>query len=392
MNTPRRRLILVLTGVGLTLIALGLLPLIALAQDEAGEATETATVEAADEITAEATAEATLGAEAPVYDLNVEPITPTGDNSYCAVCHTLPWRAAVLQDGTQLNLFVNPETIANSVHGTGSNEGPLGCVDCHGEDSFPHGATPADTRSYTLNAVDMCVGCHANEARDMQLGLHEQAIMRGNTAAAVCTDCHGAHDVQQVVEEPDLIAGVCGDCHVSSLQEWQVSAHVDLGPLGCATCHSPHTQMIRAGTTPDGLCQNCHEEDMPDIWVHSQHLTETSDVGCVDCHMYPLYPPGEGTPLDGADSSAAVQLVSLPPGDRPTGHTMLLDTTPCTACHETLPADAEPVAFVEPSLEEVDLEGEPQTYNFVELLQGLILGLGFGATVAAIFVARGNRK
>jgi hypothetical protein len=129
MNTPRRRLILFLTGMGLTLIVLGLLPLLALAQDEGGEATEAAPIEAADETTAEATAEATLGAEAPIYDLNVEPITPTGDNSYCAVCHTLPWRAAVLQDGTQLNLFVNPETIANSVHGTGSNEGPLGCVD-----------------------------------------------------------------------------------------------------------------------------------------------------------------------------------------------------------------------------------------------------------------------
>lgn len=372
----QRRLVHLFAGVGLALIAAGLLPLGVAAQD-------TATEPAAPEATPEATADATL--ELPtIYDLGAPPVVPTGDNSYCSVCHSLPWRVATLGDGTQLNMYINPRTVENSVHGTDNPSGSLGCVDCHGN-NFPHGPTPDNSREYTLEAINACVGCHASEARDLQVGLHEKAILAGNLEAAVCTDCHGAHDVQRVVEQADLIAGVCGDCHESSYAEWRVSPHVDLGPLGCATCHSQHTQMIRGGQTSNQLCINCHEENenMPEIWVHINHLAEDTGVGCVDCHLSPLYPAGERV-----NTNVSIE-------DRQTGHTMEVTTVPCTTCHEAQQVSAEQtVTIVEPSADLVEPEAHgasPETTNAVSLVQGLLLGLGLGATGAAIVIARGKK-
>jgi hypothetical protein len=370
MNSERR-LILGFAGLGLVLIAIALLPLGVSAQ------------EAPAEPAAVVTPEATTNLQ-PLYDLGAPPVVPTGDNSYCALCHSQPWRTATLSDGTQLNMYVPEHTVANSVHGTSNTAGQLGCVDCHGN-NFPHGDAPDTAREYALQAIDACVACHASEAQDLQVGLHEQAIVAGNLDAAVCTDCHGSHDIQRVVEQADLIAGVCGDCHESSYGEWRASEHVDLGPLGCTTCHSQHTQMIRGGQDSNELCISCHGETMPQIWVHENHLAEETDVSCVDCHMYPLFTAGEHT----------TQVLSVE--DRPTGHTMHVSTTPCTTCHESN-ADAQLVTVVEtvpddPAAHLETTEAQPISSNTaVPLIQGLLLGLGVGATAAAIIVARGNRR
>ncbi|MFN8378154.1 MAG: cytochrome c3 family protein [Anaerolineae bacterium] len=369
MNSERR-LILIFATIGLALVVAGLLPLSVSAQES--------TPEPVVEVTPEATVDLT-----PIYDLGAAPVVPTGDNSYCLLCHGQPWRTATLADGTQLNMYVPAHTIANSVHGEDNPVGQLGCVDCHG-DNFPHSEPPATARDYALQAISACVACHASEAQDLQVGLHEQAIRQGDKEAAVCTDCHGSHNIQRVVEQADLIAGVCGDCHENSYAEWRASGHVDLGPLGCATCHSQHTQMIRGGQSSNELCLSCHGETMPEIWVHENHLVEQSDVGCVDCHMYPLYPAGVRT-----QSVLSVE-------DRSTGHDMNVSTVPCTTCHESM-SDDQTVAIIEPVPDTAEQEAAHTTEDTtstttVPLVQGLLFGLGIGATAAAIFVARGNKR
>jgi hypothetical protein len=391
-----------LVGVGLTLILAGVLPLVVSAQEATSpEATPEVETLATEAQTAETPSEAAVpaGAEVtpePVYQVG-DPPEVTGSNSYCMICHNQPWHTVTLPDGSIQNLYVNPDTIAASVHGEDSESGTLGCIDCHGADSFPHDQpTPPDERSYTLGAVSMCVSCHADQVAELEMGLHEEAIRAGNRSAAVCTDCHGAHDVQPVVEEPDLIAGVCGDCHTSTLEEWRVSAHVDIGPLGCATCHSPHSQRLRAGNTPSELCINCHE-DMPDIFTHVTHVGSEM-VNCTDCHMY--------TPTQPDTVAVALTVATMP-----TGHTMRMDTTPCTTCHEQLVSSGEwdrlvaarPAAETAPPDESaltVDIapgaelaaaEAVTAQSSVVPLIQGLILGLGFGVTFAAVFITRGNR-
>ncbi|MBE2268972.1 MAG: cytochrome c3 family protein [Anaerolinea sp.] len=383
--------IILLVGVGLTLILAGLSPLlIASAQ----EATQEVTPEVA-EVTPEATVEGMPGAV--LYDTE-PPAAITGDNSYCMVCHSRPWKTVTLGDGTIQNLFVNPDTIHASVHGTDSEAGELGCVDCHGEDSFPHNnPSPADGRAYTLYAVALCGSCHIEEVNELQNGLHELAIAGGNHEAAVCTDCHGAHDIQPVVEQPELIAGVCGNCHETTLVEWRGGAHATADPLGCATCHSPHSQQLRVGPTTTDLCLNCHE-DTEERFIHQLHRNDQAVevVACVNCHMY----------TGGQTEDLEVLNISTLAGE--TGHTMRMDATPCTTCHEEMVASGEweriiaggnpslaiaptpqPAAAAEDDLETAVRESSQTSY--VPLIQGLILGLGFGVTFAAVFIARGNR-
>lgn len=293
---------------------------------------------------------------------------------------------------------MNPDTVAASVHGVNNPAGALGCIDCHGADAFPHtGPSPESKRISTLDAVQRCVTCHTENALELQHGLHEEAILRGNLNAAVCTDCHGSHDVQPVVEERNLVAGVCGTCHVSTLTEWQNSAHVDIGPLGCATCHSPHSQRIRAGDTADGLCLNCHNT-MPDLWAHQQHASNDYPVGCTDCHMFV---PEEQRAANLGLTTAVI--------DAPTGHGMALTSVPCTTCHEELmvsgewsrlSGEGEGIRIERDRLAQqlADLqavhaaEPEVQEGTFVPLAQGLLLGLGFGVTFAAVFITRGNQR
>lgn len=360
-----RKLLIFCLGTGITLLLAGLMPFIVNAQDEE-EPTPVPIVEEVEET------------ETPVEEVVQE---VSGNNGFCVVCHNQPWQAVTLRDGTILNLYVNPDMLLNSVHGRTNPEGPLGCVDCHGENVFPHnGPTPDDSRSYALSSVNMCQDCHETEFEDLANGLHEQAIAAGNTKAAVCTDCHGSHDIQPASAHPELVAGVCGDCHISTLTEWRASPHVDIGPLGCATCHSPHSQELRVGEDEDGLCINCHSQPET-IYIHEIHQTDSYEVTCSDCHMF----------VNPDTDSHNVELM-------PTGHTMELDTRPCNVCHEVLEDSgewetiraAETVALDEPEVEE-HTEEDTSNDDLIRTIQGLIVGLGMGVTLAVVFIPRFNR-
>lgn len=377
MPNAKRRLIIFLTGLGLTLIMAGLVPLVAAQDATAVPPAETQ--------------------EAPAQSESAPAITPTGDNGYCAVCHDVPWRTITLADGETLNLFVSEDLLAGSVHGINNPDGALGCVDCHGQDAFPHsGPTPTDGRTYSIAAVQMCESCHSEQHTDLQQGLHAKAIAEGNLEAAVCTDCHGAHDVQRVAAQSGLVAGVCGDCHKATLTEWRASPHVDIGPLGCANCHSPHTQTLRVGETGDDMCINCHKI-MEEQWVHTEHLNVAEPVNCTSCHMY--------TPASDAVEGEAISVANWQ--EMPTGHSMVVESVACSTCHEELVASGEwqriadanatapETTTGEPTVEGgalVEGEAEATDVNYVPLFQGLILGLGLGITVAAVFIARGNPK
>lgn len=387
MKHLKRRLIIFCIGTGLTLITAGLFPLFAgLPAASAQEATPEITPEASLAVTLEALAEATRQPAA-------EDAPTTGDNSYCTVCHNQPWRAVTLQDGYILNLYVDPQTVANSVHGHSNPQGTLGCVDCHGADSFPHnGPTPVNSRVYTIESVQMCNNCHVQEAADLEHGLHEKAILAGNLQAAVCTDCHGAHDIRPATNHPQLVAGVCGDCHRSTYDEWRNSPHVDIGPLGCAKCHSQHSQELRISDVNE-LCTNCHKAP-GDIYIHEQHIGSTAyEVTCADCHMY---------------RENRVQMVSVE--FQPTGHTMQLNARPCNSCHEQLELSGrwpeiantvnERIIAERDELQKrlAELETEVRTAeadagtNPIQLTQGLIIGLGLGITLALVLIPRFNRS
>lgn len=336
-----------------------------------------------------------LGSAVPValaQDGGDEPAegVPAGpNNSYCAICHSQPGRVMTLADGSVLNLYVPPALIADSVHGATSST-PLGCIDCHGEDIFPHsGPSPASARAYRIETSQICSECHNTLLAD---SAHLEAIARGNLEAATCVDCHGAHDVPATEDQPTLVAVVCGDCHTESFAEWTESPHANMGSLGCAVCHLPHGQQMRIQDITL-LCENCHQAPA-NIYVHAKHLESEYNVTCASCHM-------------GLDPE--IQLISE--SHEPTDHRMVVQTRACNTCHEELERSGvwaeligtdETLRIERDSLRQqlASMEqelarspsGQDGETNYIQLIQGLIVGLGVGAVIALILLPKLSRN
>ena len=163
------------------------------------------------------------------------------------------------------------------------------CVDCHGS---PHELLPASdpkSRVYHANIPATCGTCHGQkfvmEASghsdqpfvSYETSVHGRAVAAGSEKAAVCTDCHGTHEI--------LAAGD----PKSSIFKFNV-------PLTCAKCHtgiekqfaeSIHGQAIARGNWMAPVCTDCHG-------IHSikSHTDPTSPVSaqnlalvtCARCH------------------------------------------------------------------------------------------------------------
>lgn len=197
---------------------------------------------------------------------------PTGDDSYCLVCHAQENQSYTLPDGTVLDLYVNPQTLADSVHGSSNPQGALGCVDCHGNNVFPHDAPPpANARIHTIENSLNCTSCHESHAEELAPSVHYTAIVAGNLRAATCVDCHGGHAVVPVVEETKLsITQNCATCHTATYAEYQESVHGeallagDPNVPGCLDCHGVHgiqhpTTALFRNRSPQ-LCATCHAD------------------------------------------------------------------------------------------------------------------------------------
>ena len=110
-----------------------------------------------------------------------------------------------------------------SVHGAsllGGNTKAANCVDCHGAHVMKRGADPASQVSrYRL--PETCAQCHVSEAADYNASAHGAAVAHGSKDAPVCTDCHGEHDILRHNDPGSPVAALnvsareCTPCHSS---------------------------------------------------------------------------------------------------------------------------------------------------------------------------------
>jgi hypothetical protein len=165
-----------------------------------------------------------------------------------------------------------------------------------------------------------CGECHADVARMNPFGLrtdqlaaywtsgHGKALKeRGENRVAVCTDCHGVHDVMKPSEptsrtNPLNVPDTCGRCHADEslmaefgltaqiLDEYRRSVHGDLllargdaGAPTCATCHGNHAATPPGFATVGSVCGQCHQGPAT-YFATSVHAGQTEHHGCVQCH------------------------------------------------------------------------------------------------------------
>ena len=153
-------------------------------------------------------------------------------DEYCLGCHGAPGQTYTLQDGSELDLYVDPQEHANSIHGSQG----YACVQCHSDvGEYPHPAfQAANRREVTIKLNATCQRCHASESSKALDSVHAQAQAAGNQEAAVCSDCHTAHAVQDWVDETTgetlpaaraQIPQTCARCHSAIHDKYKESVH-----------------------------------------------------------------------------------------------------------------------------------------------------------------------
>lgn len=195
------------------------------------------------------------------------------NNDYCLACHSQPGLTMSFENGDEISLTVDRNAFHNSVHGTNNAWQELACSDCHGRYTYPHPAVEASSaREYSLNSTQVCKKCHEQNFEKSLDSVHGAALAAGNIEAAVCTDCHGAHDTPPPDEPRERISHTCEQCHSSIFNLYAESVHgeallADSNPdvATCIDCHGVHnigdptTDLARLNSPQ--LCAGCHADE-----------------------------------------------------------------------------------------------------------------------------------
>ena len=237
-------------------------------------------------------------------------------NDYCLSCHGRPDQLYTLPSGELLYLTIDRQQFDHSVHG----EKGYACVQCHTDiREYPHAPLEAQTRrEVSIELYPACGRCHEDKYQAAQDSVHAKALEEGNVEAAVCTDCHGAHNVQDPTTPRTRIPQTCERCHSTIYTAYAESVH-GAALIGegnpdvptCIDCHGVHN-VEGPSNSPFRLfspqiCAKCHTDpQLMDKYgistnVLNSYLTDfhgttvemfeaiapdqqTNKPVCIDCH------------------------------------------------------------------------------------------------------------
>src|SRR5215471_9353426 len=229
----------------------------------------------------------------------------------CVECHTK-------LDGV-LKVAVT-ESIA-SVHG---HKG-MSCETCHGGNASDatHAKGPGSGFRGHIKREDipgLCGSCHADVSHMKQFNpslrtdqlaqyrtsVHGARFAEGDTHVAMCTDCHGVHNILPISDprsplHPLNVAATCARCHsdaalmksyhltATQVADYNDSVHYqamavrgDLTAPTCSTCHGSHGAVPPGASSVANVCANCHVLQAQ-FFGESPHTSAFTE-GCATCH------------------------------------------------------------------------------------------------------------
>jgi hypothetical protein len=138
--------------------------------------------------------------------------------------------------------------------------------------------------------------------------VHGQQLAAGDTQVAICTDCHGSHDVKKASDPtaavyPPNVPELCSSCHADAqkmepygiptdqYEVYQKSVHgiallinSDTRAPSCASCHGSHDAKPPRSTEVVEVCGKCHTATQ-ELYMQSRHSElETAAPKCWTCH------------------------------------------------------------------------------------------------------------
>jgi hypothetical protein len=255
----------------------------------------------------------------------------------CLVCHGDSNLTYTLPSGEELSLYISSDALDRSIH----EQLGISCDSCHPQISgYPHSEIDYKTRrELSRTLYHACEVCHANNYEETLDSIHAEMAGAGRPEAPVCTDCHGAHDIQDPDDPRSKVSLTCGQCHSQIAAEYRDSVHgaalVDLDnpdvPV-CTDCHGvhniqdPRTAQFRI-ESPE-MCAYCHDDpaimekyglaDVYDIYSLSWHGVDVSvykanwpnvwheSAVCTDCHgVHDILPPSDPRSMVNPDNLLA---------------------------------------------------------------------------------------
>ncbi len=175
----------------------------------------------------------------------------------CGACHGQKFVMA--SSGVSSAPFTSYQ---ESVHGkavAAGSETAAVCTDCHGEHDILSATDPKSPIN-KFNVPVTCAKCHANIEQQYAQSIHGEAIARGNWQAPVCTDCHGIHSIKAPQDASSSVASAnvkntCGACHGS------VRLSKEFGMPGgrvASYLASYHGMAQNVGSKTVANCASCH--------------------------------------------------------------------------------------------------------------------------------------
>ena len=172
---------------------------------------------------------------------------------------------------------------------------PEFCGKCHSDAAYMRGFDPS---------------LRTDQYSQYKTSVHGKLHAKGDLKTAVCTDCHGVHDVQAPSDQrsrvhPLNVAQTCSGCHANveymkpygiptdQFVDYSASVHHnalvtrgDLSAPTCSTCHGSH------GAAPPGIesvtrvCSTCHvfQARLFDSGPHKEVFGAMGLPACVTCH------------------------------------------------------------------------------------------------------------
>ncbi len=179
-----------------------------------------------------------------------------------------------------------------SVHGRaiakGSTKAAV-CTDCHGSHEIL-AANDAKSPISKFNVPATCGKCHTEIQQAYVQSIHGQAIARGNSLAPVCTDCHGIHSIKShtdpnsPVAEQNVSRDTCARCH----EGVRLSKEFGLpGNRVSSYMDSYHGLAAEGGSVVAANCSSCHgvHNILPSSDPHSTINHANLQATCGKCHQ-----------------------------------------------------------------------------------------------------------
>lgn len=201
------------------------------------------------------------------------------------------------------------------------------CTSCHGgndqvaDENQAHSGNGWRGKISRQELPQLCASCHS-DAKKMQpydlpvdqydlylTSEHGKKLKTGDTQVAICTDCHGSHDILKATDPVSRvyvtnIPRTCGQCHgdttlvrqrkmkdtyhayLSSVHAKQLFDAGNLGAPTCVSCHGVHGAAPSDVADVNKVCGRCHTPERRYFLSgpHKSGMSRNNMSECSSCH------------------------------------------------------------------------------------------------------------